>query len=220
MTNAVSRSVKKLAAAAVAGLALTAAGGVAHAAVYVVKWDPLFNPTFSATIGWTGSAHITVDSSCIVPNTIQTPGVSCGAASLDNASLSFFDPFPGNSVGSVSFAGLLPAPASLSIGATGLPDGMTLTAALTGDLGANFFPSDQTDYLYSLDFIIGALPGDYSGPVLALTENGNPRNRFTSVTDPNSPDVPTVIWTPEPGSLALVGLALSALWWGRRRATT
>lgn len=219
MTSIFDRPARKFAAAAVAALSLTAAGGAAQAAIYIVKWDPLFNTTFSSTIGWSGSANITVAPDCVVPNSTQTPGTSCGAATLDGASLFFVDPSP-TVAGGVVFGGLLPAPASVHFGPTGIADGMTLAAPLIGDLGANFFPSDSTDYLYSLNFVIGANPGDYSGPVLTLTENGDPYHTSTSVTDPDDPNVPKVTWIPEPGTLALAGLALSALWWGRRRSVT
>lgn len=204
----------RLAITAATAVVLTAVATSAQSAVFRVRFDPLFNAAFSVAVGqnvgWSGSASITVDAGCLVPNTIQTVGVGgCAAASLDGGTLFFYDTVPANSIGDIVWAGLFPAPLQLSIDALGNVDGMDFAVAPLNGNTLGFGWPDVYDV--ALDFTI---PG---GPVLTLS-NDVLETSYTSG-EGGEAFQPVVIWTriPEPASLALAGTALLALAMLRRR---
>jgi hypothetical protein len=193
---------------------LSAVATSSEAAAFRVRFDPLFNAAFSGavnqTVGWRGSADITVDSGCLLASTIQTVGVGpCLSASLDGGSLFFYDTAPANGLGGIAWAGLFPAPVQLSIDAFGNVDGMDFAAPpLTGSFQAFGWP---VAYDVALDFTIAG------GPALTLS-NSNLEVSYSSGVD-GPAYVPVVEWSrvPEPASIALVGAALAAMGLARRR---
>jgi hypothetical protein len=197
-------------------VALGVAAASSHAAAFRVKFDPLFNVNFSAAVdqdvGWRGSASITVDNGCLVPNSIQNVGAGpCVSASLNGGTLTFYDTNPGNTLGGILWAGLFPAPIQLSIDALGNVDGMDFAAPpLTSD-NFNVLPAWPNSYDVALDFDLG-------GPSLTLSNSGLEVSYVSGVG--GEAYVPTVIWTrvSEPASLALVGGALILLSLVRRKA--
>lgn len=215
MRQIVSRAVRQTAVAALA-TAMLAIATSAQSRVVRVRFDPLFNVAFTATVGqnvgWRGSAFITVDDGCLVPNTLQTPNAGpCGPVSLDGGSLLFYDTVPANVTGGIFFAGLFPAPTLLSIDALGNVDGMDFAAAPFTSPGFNVLPAWPNAYDVALDFNL------IDGPVLTLSNIGLDES-YTSGQD-GPAYKPVVTWTviPEPTSLALAGAALALVGLLRRR---
>ena len=200
MKSPVSRLLRSLAFTAVAAVGATTLP--AQAAFYKTVWDPLFNTSFSPTVGWRGEAVITVADGCLVvgpPQNVGTP--PCTSASLNSATLFFYNGTPTNPLGSVStWTSPLYAPSQLSIDSFGDIDGMTLSGTLTSNTA--LFGGYDIELTFAL-----------TGPTLRLINQSTPSlfydSQFAVKQD----------WQriPEPGSLLLVGIALAALAFTARR---
>ena len=197
---------------AAALLPLAIGSGAANAAVYKTIWDPIFNPSLSATLGWKGSATVSLADSClsVAAGIYDVAPLACGPVTLTSYNLEFYDPYPGTFIVST---GIMPVALNISkirVDTSGDLSGIDLD----GDIYAGFFnlPSDNVDAY--LDFVIETGPGVYVGPTLLLDTCGGECLYSSATTGENAP---VSIWVPEPGSLALVGAALTALGLSRRR---
>ena len=217
-------------------------GQASKAAEFVVNWDPIFNPSLSATLGWKGVGSVDVTGCTLTPLTIVTVGGPCAAA-LNTFTLQFYNSIPASvfaSFNQTDVSGSIPAINRLHVDSLGIIDGIDFdaTSTLSPPVSGARIDMNPTisvgldDYKIALDFIIGPTPGDYAGPTLMLTkvfiitesflpaapvvECNGPNIYCSSVTGDN---VPVVDWNvPEPSSLLLVAGALAALGLRRRKA--
>ena len=191
---------------------LALGSGVANAAIYAGHWDPQFNVTFNSAawpghdVWWSGSTQVTVDNSCLVPNT--QPGVPSGfcVATLDGVTVIFTDHSTNTVIGGTAWAGLLNSIDQLSVDGAGNVDGFHMVGTLDSTI-----PINSVVYNFSLGFGL-------TGPNLSLVASGE---CFTCTVYQNE-TTPTVVWSlvPEPGSIVLAGAALAALGltWRRRQS--
>ena len=76
-------------------LALSGMATTVQAGLFKRAWDPLFNNSFSTTLGWRGEAVIFVSDGCVDSSTsvgFDMSGLaSCGSANLESYLLEFYD---------------------------------------------------------------------------------------------------------------------------------
>lgn len=199
---------------------LFAASLPSSGAIYRTRWDPLFDPTFSSSVGWSGLAYIEVDNACVSPGMTVTFPAGCGAATLLSYSYTFYNmstpATPFNSGGGAGPG--LADPTAVSFDSGGVANGMDLTGlnAITFSLPAGTFSAygQPNAFNAELAFTIAG------GPVLTLTEQSPGSGTYVSGKESCSDCVLDVEWSvPEPGSLALVGAALASLAVFLRRRT-
>lgn len=204
-------------------LALIGMATSVQAASFRRSWDPLFNSSFSTTLGWRGEAEIFVSDSCVSAGatvSFDTSGLSgCGSANLESYLLEFYDiGSPGVILDSASDSApgspLFPAVSAVSFDAFEVADGVSLWGEIQ--------VADSFTFPSSIDFPTTAFTAfitfGLDSTSLRLEEicdddvSCEPTSFFSDVE-------PTVAWSrvPAPASLALLGIGLFALGMNRRR---
>ena len=199
--------------AAVTMLSLVFASSAANAAVYTGNWDPVFNSAFSSDLGWRGSVTVTVDDSCLTPSSVQAVGAGCSAV-VNGGVLKFYDTDTNTDFETRPFSGpFLPPIKKFSVDSNGKLDEIDLWLPIPGI--ATLF-GDET-WLTLLDFSLSGASLTLAGPWGGHCYHHCPELEL--VTSQSTPSVAfqLVSQVPEPGSVALVGLAVLALGWSQVR---
>jgi hypothetical protein len=210
-------------------LALLVMATSAQAARFRRSWDPLFNATFSSTLGWRGEAEVFVSDSCVSalgsPTFDDITGVAnagClgpGSANLESYLLEFYNILsPGITLDSASDSApgspLFPAVSAVSFDALEVASGVSLWGEIEV-AGIFTFPS-------SIDFPTTAFTAfmtfglDSTSLRLAAICGGIECPSYFNDAVNNEPEVE---WSqvPTPAPLALLGIGLLALSLSRRR---
>lgn len=193
--------------------ALSALTTNAQAAAFRTTWDPVFNDSFSTlvgvSVGWRGTADITVDDGCVASSAIVSFPGGCGTATLDSYELEFYDVITDIILGTGTGSSGLPGVSKVSFDAMSIADGLEIGSAI--DVGAFSFGSYSNSFDAFLDFGL-------DGPSLTLVENcyyiddvGS--SGCASFVNDSEIYPPTVTWEaiPTPASLPLFGIGLFAL---------